>query len=716
MILSALLTSVGINLGLCLLFFTLYSILRKQPGNLYVYAPRLVDKEKSRQQESGDFDLERLLPSAGWVKNAWQLSYDEILSISGLDGLVFTRIFTFSLRVFTIAGVIGIFILLPVNYFGNQLSDDFGHLANKSLDSFSISNVNDGSNRLWVHFSAAYIFTGVVCYLLYNEHNYMSAKRIACFYSSKPQPHQFTILVRSIPSSSGRNISETVESFFTEYHPSTYLSHSVVRRTSQIQDLINDADKLYRKLGRMKSNNHSQQTFRRDGFLGLTGRKVSLSDHYEKKLEDLEVNVRMEQNLSDGEEVPAAFVSFKSRFGAAVALHIQQGVNPTEWVTEQAPEPRDVHWAFFSSSFIKRWIFKLVVPVASFALIVLFLIPVVIVQGLANLNQLEVWFPFLKGILSLTVVSQVITGYLPSLILQLFLFFVPPIMLTFSAIQGYISHSRIERSACSKMLWFIIWNVFFANVLSGSALYQVNVFLEPKNIPRVLAEAVPGQASFFISYVVTSGWTKLSSELFRLIPLVCSFCKRLFSGKDGNEFEVPSLPYYNDIPTILFFGLLGITYFFLAPLILPFLLVYFCLGYIIFRNQLLNVYAPKYETTGKFWPIVHNSTVFSLILMHIIAFGIFGLKKLPLASSLIIPLPVLTLIFNAYCQNRFLPLFKAYPTECLVKKDREDQNEPGMAEFYDKVVSAYQDPALMPVQYPRSTDRDTSPLLHSTEV
>ncbi|KAG5247401.1 CSC1 protein [Salix suchowensis] len=493
MLLSALLTSVGINLGLCLLFFTLYSILRKQPGNLYVYAPRLVDKEKSRQQESGDFDLERLLPSAGWVRNAWQLSEDEILSVSGLDGLVFTRIFTFSLRVFTIAGVIGIFILLPVNYFGNQLSDDFGHLPNKSLDSFSIANVNDGSNRLWVHFSAAYIFTGVVCYLLYYEHNYMSAKRIACFYSSKPQPHQFTILVRSIPSSSGRNFSETVESFFTENHPSTYLSHSVVHRTSKIQNLI--------KAWLDEIEQPFSAKFRRDGFLGLTGRKVSLSDHYEKKLEDLEDNVRMEQNLLAGEEVPAAFVSFKSRLGAAVALHIQQGVNPTEWVTEQAPEPRDVHWAFFSASFIKRWIFKLVVPVACFALIVLYLIPVVIVQGLANLEQLETWFPFLKGILSLTVVSQVITGYLPSLILQLFMFFVPPIMLTFSAIQGYISRSQIERSACSKMLWFIIWNVFFANVLSGSALYEVNVFLEPKNIPRVLAEAVPGQVGMHLCSV-----------------------------------------------------------------------------------------------------------------------------------------------------------------------------------------------------------------------
>lgn len=94
-----------------------------------------------------------------------------------------------------------------------------------------------------------------------------------------------------------------------------------------------------------------------------------------------------------------------------------------------------------------------------------------------------------------TVVSQVITGYLPSLILSMFLSFVPPIMIIFSSMQGYISHSRIEKSACIKVLWFTIWNIFFANVLSGTALYQVSVFLEPQKIPSVLAEAVPAQVS-----------------------------------------------------------------------------------------------------------------------------------------------------------------------------------------------------------------------------
>jgi len=93
------------------------------------------------------------------------------------------------------------------------------------------------------------------------------------------------------------------------------------------------------------------------------------------------------------------------------------------------------------------------------------------------------------------VVSEVITGYLPSLILQMFLLFVPPIMMALSSIQGLNALSQIERSACFKLLWFTIWNIFFANVLSGSALYDVNVFLEPKEIPGILAEAVPGQVN-----------------------------------------------------------------------------------------------------------------------------------------------------------------------------------------------------------------------------
>ncbi|XP_019195156.1 PREDICTED: CSC1-like protein HYP1 [Ipomoea nil] len=660
MLFSALLTSVGINLGLCVLFFILYSVLRKQPGNADVYAPRLLADGKSQRRVH--FDLDRLLPSAGWITGAWRPSEAELLSVSGLDAVVFMRIFIFSFKVFAFATAVGVFVLLPINYMGNQLSLDFTDLPNKSLESFTISNVGDGSNRLWIHFSAMYVFTVFVCYLLYAEYDYISSKRLASFHSSKPKPHQFTVLVRSIPPSPGKSYSDVVESFFTEYYPSTYLSHCVVRRKNKLKGLISD---------------------------------------------------RAEQSSVVVKEVAAAFVSFKTRFGAAVALHIRQGIKPTEWVTEPAPDPEDVYWPFFSASFAQRWLFNVAVYIACVVLTVLFLGPVLLVQGLTHLEQLEIWFPSLKSVLEVKFVSQVITGYLPSLILQMFLSLVPPIMMIFSSIQGYIALSQIGRSACFKVLWFTIWNIFFANVLSGSVLYRVKIFLELKNIPSILAVGVPSQASFFIAYVVTSGWTSTASEVFRLKPFLSSFFKKRFCKASNEDFEVPSMPYHREIPRLLLFGLVGVIYFFLAPLILPFIVLYFCLGYVIYRHQLLNVYAPKYETGGQFWPIVHDSTIVSLILMHVIAIGIFGLKKLSLASSLTIPLPILTLIFNSYCRRRFLPIFSSFSAESLIMKDRSDEKDPTVSAFHNELATAYEDPSLMPASYTGNNNTHTTPLLHT---
>ena len=91
--------------------------------------------------------------------------------------------------------------------------------------------------------------------------------------------------------------------------------------------------------------------------------------------------------------------------------------------------------------------------------------------------------------------SQLVTGYLPSVILHVLSSYVPSIMKLFSTMQGFISVSGIERSACNKMLRFTIWTVFFANVLTGSVLAQFQIFLNPKEIPSKLAVLVPAQVA-----------------------------------------------------------------------------------------------------------------------------------------------------------------------------------------------------------------------------
>ena len=56
-------------------------------------------------------------------------------------------------------------------------------------------------------------------------------------------------------------------------------------------------------------------------------------------------------------------------------------------------------------------------------------------------------------------------------------------------------------------------------------------------------------------------------------------------------------------------------------------------------------------------------------------------------------------------------LVTSYVLQSLIKKDRDDQNDPTISSFYEELATAYQDPALVPVRYSTNGERINSPLL-----
>ena len=90
---SALLTSAGINIGLSVLFLSLYSILRKQPTFARVYFGRRIAEENRLLRES--FILERFVPSPSWIVKAIQCTEEELLAAAGLDAVAFNRLLVF---------------------------------------------------------------------------------------------------------------------------------------------------------------------------------------------------------------------------------------------------------------------------------------------------------------------------------------------------------------------------------------------------------------------------------------------------------------------------------------------------------------------------------------------------------------------------------------------------------------------------------------------
>lgn len=679
---DALLTSAAINTGLSVLLFSLYSILRKQPSNTIVYFGRRLASLNNRNSRN-HFSFERFVPSPSWIVKAWETTENEILSIGGLDAVVFQRILVFSIRVFSIASVTCLFLVLPVNYYGQEMKHK--HIHAESLNVFTIANVKEGSRWLWAHCLALYIISCSACVLLYFEYKSITKMRLAHITKSPPNPSHFTILVRSIPYLVGESYSNSVKKFFTNYYASSYLSHQIVYRCGLVQKLMVDAEKICMKIKAAPKGQSSLKPCCLCG--GSTSFKV-LTDEPESVKDSFSYS-NLNLATSDNER-SAAFVIFKTRYAAVVATQMLQSPNPMSWVTELAPEPHDVLWSNLCIPFRQLWLRKIATLLASIVFMVLFLAPVTFVQGLTQLEKLSQTFPFLRGFLKQDLINHVLTGYLPSVILMLFLYTVPPTMMLFSSVEGPVSHSRRKRSACLKILYFTIWNVFFVNHVSGGFLFAFNMLSSVGDIPVELAKAIPNQASFFVTYVLTSGWASLSCEVMQPFSLLCNFLKKhLLRNHEDSSDGLVSFPYHTEVPRVLLFGLIGFTYSVMAPLILPFLLIYFLLAYLVYRNQIVNVYITKYEGGGQLWPIVHNTTIFSLVLTQMISLGVFGIKKSPVASGFTIPLIICTLLFNEYCRQRFSPIFKKDVAQVLLEMDRRDEQSGRMEEIHQQLHSAY---------------------------
>ncbi|MCD7472003.1 hypothetical protein HAX54_012825 [Datura stramonium] len=702
--LAALLTSAGINTAVCVVLFSLYSILRKQPSFVNVYFGAKIAQVRSRQQDAFCFD--RFVPSPSWILKAWETSDEEICATGGLDAVVFVRMIVFrlcitansavmefslknlsialcyvyepllhcskltllprivdSFRIFAIAAIVCNFLVLPLNYFGKEMQSH--HIPAETLEVFTIVNVEEGSRWLWAHCFALYLISCCACFLLYLEYKSISRMRLAYFTSSGSNPSYFTVLVRAIPWSREEAYSGTVTRFFRNFYASSYLSHQIVYRSGSVHKLVVGIHSVLTETGTMckilKLTPRELHIGSNSMRCGLCGTTASFSI--------LPMDAEGDKGRSDfggsdlrKKESAAALVFFRNRYAALIASQSLQTRNPMSWVTNISPEPDDMYWPNICVPYRLLWIRKIAIYVASMALVAFFIVPVSLSQGLVHLDKLQKTFPFLKGVLKRKAMSQLATGYLPSVVLVIFMYMVPPIMLLFSTLEGSISRSGRKRSASIKVLCFFIWNVFFGNILSGSVIERFSKIF--KDVNFLLATAVPSTVTFLL-YVF------------------------ILRNKDVTTYGTMTFPYHTEVPRILLFGLFGFVYSTLSPLILPFLLVYFSLAYLVYRNQILNVYVTKYQTGGTYWPIVHNATIFSMVLMQIIAMAVFGLKKSTVASSLVIPLIILTLLFNEYCRQRFQPLFQQIPAQILIEMDRQDEQNGKMKEIYQKLTTAY---------------------------
>ncbi|XP_077247363.1 hyperosmolality-gated Ca2+ permeable channel 1.8-like isoform X1 [Tasmannia lanceolata] len=677
-----------INILSGFIFLLAFAVLSIQPINDRVYFPKwYISGSRRSPRRSGNsvgkfinLNFKTYLSFLNWAWEARRMSESALIDHAGLDSAVYLRIFVLGLKIFVPMMFLALFVLIPVNVFGGTLFY-LKDLVYSDIDKLSISNVKPGSQKFWAHLSMAYVFTIWTCYMLYLEYDEIARLRLRFLASQHRRAGQFTVVVRNVPLNSERSMSEVVDHFFQTNHPNHYLGHQAVYNANEFAKLVRQKERLQNWLdyNQLKlERNPEKRPTTKIGFLGLFGERVDSIEFYEHKINELEKKMASERQriLKDPNSImPVAFVSFNSRWGAAVCAQTQQSKNPTLWLTDWAPEPHDLYWRNLAIPFVSLSIRKLVISVSVFALVFFYMIPIAFVQSLANLEGLEKVAPFLQPVIELKVIKSFLQGFLPGLALKIFLCILPTVLMIMSKVEGHMSLSSLERKTAAKYYYFMLVNVFLGSIVTGTAFQQLHSFLHqsPTQIPRTIGVSIPMKANFFITYIMLDGWAGIASEILRLKPLVIFHLKNMFLVKTERDREKAmdpgSVDLPKNLPTLQLYFLLGIVYAVITPILLPFIFVFFLSAYFVYRHQIINVYNQEYESAAAFWPHVHGRIVASLLISHLLLLGLLSTKKAANSTPLLLVLPVLTICFHRYCKSRFEPAFRKYPLEEAMEKD-----------------------------------------------
>ena len=131
----------------------------------------------------------------------------------------------------------------------------------------------------------------------------------------------------------------------------------------------------------------------------------------------------------------------------------------------------------------------------------------------------------------------------------------------------------------------------------------------PGSIFEILGKSIPNLVGFFVTLLVTKTLVGLPTVMLRITQLLRQIALRvLFRQKLMTQRELDEV-YKRDTllggwryPDLLFVVVICFTYACISPVILPFGAMFFLVALIVYKKQVLLVYAPEHESGGTMFP------------------------------------------------------------------------------------------------------------------
>ncbi|XP_031403910.1 CSC1-like protein ERD4 [Punica granatum] len=697
--LSSFVTSLVTSFLLFVVLMLLFAWLSRKPGNMFVYYPNRILKGL----DPIDTGYAARNPFA-WAREALSSTEQDVIAMSGIDTAVYFVFLSTVLGILVLSGLLLLPVLLPVAATDNSAKPSNSTTSNgtfNDVDKLSMGNIGD-NNRLWAFLIATYWVSFVTYYLLWKAYKHVSELRANALESPEVKPEQFAVLVRDIPDlPEGQTRKEQIDSYFKSIYPETFYRSMVVTNNKQVNKIYEELEGYKKKLIRAEAIYADSKTTgkpegtrptNKTGFLGLCGEKVDSIEYYSEKIKELLPKLEAEQKATLREKQQgAALVFFTSRVTAASAAQSLHAQIVDAWTVMDAPEPRQLIWTNLNIKFFSRQVRQNVVYVIVVLTIFFYMIPIGFISAFTTLANLRKLLPFLKVIVDQAAIKTVLEAYLPQIALIVFLALLPKFLLFLSKTEGIPSQSHIERAASGKFFYFSVLNVFIG-VTVGGTLFSTfkQIEKDPNSVVTLLAQSLPGNATFFLTFVALKFFVGYGLELSRIVPLIIFHLKKKYLCKTEDEIKEAWFPgdlhYATRVPGDMLIVTIVLCYSVIAPLIIPFGVVYFGLGWLIHRNQAIKVYVPSYESYGRMWPHMHARILASLVLYQLTMFGYFGAKKFPY-TVILIPGIIFSLIFAYVCKQKFYRFFHDTALEVATQEAKETPN-------MEQIFRAYIPPSL----------------------
>ncbi|RLV93943.1 Calcium permeable stress-gated cation channel 1 [Spathaspora sp. JA1] len=601
------------------------------------------------------------------------------------------------IKIFAILSVMAVCILSPLRFYFTG-SYDKDSIEFKVMDSIyhgiagqpppDISD--DFPPFLWVYPIFTYVFSIVVFYCLYDFTNQVLRTRQK-YLASQNSITDRTIRLDGIPKQLQQR--HRLKKFIEDLGIGNVVDVKLIYDWSPLEklftkrtELVDNLEYLYASLYTLDIDIYNKQKIPSvnpifdspiDG--STTDTVKDLIKQYSEELISLDQEIHIIQNKfdpnlstidvkqhNDFKQIPSAFITMDSVASAQMAAQTVLDPRVYKLIVNLAPAPKDIIWGNLKLTYYQKLFKSYLITfliVLSYGFIIFLVVPL---TSLLDLKTITKFWPALGEFIGQSEwLTTFVTGILPPLLFTILNLSFPYFYRWLSQYQGHSSNSDIELSTLSKNFFFIFFNLFLIYVAAGTFWDYISYISDTTKIAVQLATSLKRMALFYVDLILLQGLTMFPVKLlqvsdFLILNILGKFLPRMFLRTPRNYRTYYYTPQVFDfgihLPQHILIFMIILIYSVVSTKIVTCGLVYFIMGLLVYKYQLVYNFVHPPHSTGKVWPMIFRRVMLGLIIFQLFMCGTLALESAILLSIMCAPLIPVTLFICWNFEKYYVPL------------------------------------------------------------